>query len=273
METKWNSTKQGDLWPCLRKQSCKISIKRRRDVVCFCRKHNCARVHCNKTIKEKPKTRSVLMLNKCSETSKKDNIRKEDKIHITEISDHEARTSIEFEDTSVSNSLDTYKDILDILESSSGCFFPMMKRKISAVFCVSRKPIDDCFVIKCPCKRKPNPKEKNWKPHSRRVPVLISSGIVLFACVTGFLIGACFKQRNAEVRTQRERNDPTLAAEKKEENKQKTEMVGTGDARGLITSDVNALDDTYHNICDVLQANYEGNRNFHPDVDFEETKL
>nr|XP_022300263.1 uncharacterized protein LOC111108565 isoform X2 [Crassostrea virginica] len=168
IETKWNSTKQGNLWPCLRKQSCKISIKRRRDVVCFCRKHNCARDHCNRTIKEKPKTRSVLMLNKCSETSKKDNILKEDKIQITEISDHEARTSIEFEDASFSNSLDTYKDMLDILESSSGCFFPMMKRKLSAVFCVSRKPTDDCFVIKCPCKRKPNPKEKNRKLHSRR---------------------------------------------------------------------------------------------------------
>ena len=50
-------------------------------------------------------------------------------------------------------------------------------------------------------------------------------------------------------------------------------MVGTGDARGLITSDVIAIDDTYHNIYDVLQANYEGNRNIHPDVDFEETKL
>ena len=67
--------------------------------------------------------------------------------------------------------IDTYKDMQDILddcESSSGCFFPMMKRKLSAVFCVSRKPVDDCFVIKCPCKRKSNPKEKNRKPHSRR---------------------------------------------------------------------------------------------------------
>ena len=37
--------------------------------------------------------------------------------------------------------------------------------------------------------------------------------------------------------------------------------------------DVNALDDPYHNIYDVLQANYEGNRNSYPVVNHEETKL
>ena len=60
---------------------------------------------------------------------------------------------------------------------------------------------------------------------------------------------------------------------RKQKTNRKRKWLGTGDARGLITSDVNALDDTYHNIYDVLQANYEGNRNSHPDVDFEETKL
>ena len=50
-------------------------------------------------------------------------------------------------------------------------------------------------------------------------------------------------------------------------------MVVAGDARGLITSDGNDSDDPSHNIYDVLQANYGGNRNSYPVVNHEETKL
>ena len=47
----------------------------------------------------------------------------------------------------------TFKDMHDILddcESSSDCFFLVMKTKLSAIFCVSRNHTDDCFVLKCP---------------------------------------------------------------------------------------------------------------------------
>lgn len=79
--------------------------------------------------------------------------------------------------------LDTFKDTLDILdecESSSGCFFLVMKRKLSAaaVFCVSRK-CNDCFLIKCPRKRKPRPKENNRKPQSRRGNQVITKWVYI----------------------------------------------------------------------------------------------
>ena len=50
-------------------------------------------------------------------------------------------------------------------------------------------------------------------------------------------------------------------------------MVRAGNARGLITSDVNDSADPYHSIYDVLQANYGENRNSYPVVNHEETKF
>ena len=76
----------------------------------------------------------------------------------------------------------TYKDMLDILddyESSSDCFFLVMKIKLLAIFCVSRKRKDDCFVLKCPRKRKPSLEENIWKPQSRRGYIIITKQIYI----------------------------------------------------------------------------------------------
>ena len=62
----------------------------------------------------------------------------------------------------------------------------------------------------------------------------------------------------------------------KEERRKQTENGNGGDRRCKRTHHERCQcfrRYIYHNIYDVLQANYEGNRNSQPDVDFEETKL